>query len=157
MGKYNIFCDMDGVLTDFDLAYFNLTGIDLGGQHLNDKNFWDPINKGGVKFWSDMEWKSDGKMLWEHIEKYNPVLLSAPSRSNDSRVGKFQWVEKHLPGVTLILRSAERKRDFATPKSILIDDRKDNIDGWVESGGIGIHHKSAEETIEILKTKYNVK
>jgi hypothetical protein len=156
MDKYKIFCDMDGVLTNFDKAYFDLTGIDLGGKHLNDKNFWDPINKAGIEFWSKMGWMPDAPLLWGVIEKYNPTLLSAPSRSNDSRIGKFQWVEEHLPGVTLVLRSADRKRDFAAPNHILIDDREDNINGWIESGGIGILHTSATNTVEILKNKYNV-
>jgi hypothetical protein len=66
-------------------------------------------------------------------------------------------VERELPGTQLILRSAKHKKDFAEPNAILIDDRKDNIDGWIDAGGIGILHTSAEETIEILTTKYNFK
>ena len=154
--QYKIYCDMDGVLTNFEKAYFNLTGVDLAGRHLNDKNFWDPINSAGYEFWVNMEWMPDGKKLWSVISKYNPDLLSAPSRSNDSRVGKFDWVQKELPGVPLILRSASRKREFAAPNHILIDDREDNINGWIEDGGEGILHKSAEETLKILKEKYNI-
>jgi len=45
---------------------------------------------------------------------------------------------------------------FASPNSILIDDRKDNIDGWIENGGEGIVHTSAAETIKTLKEKYNL-
>ena len=56
-----------------------------------------------------------------------------------------------MPGTKLILRSAERKQEFATPQSILIDDRKDNIDRWKEAGGIGIYHTSAADTIQQLK------
>jgi hypothetical protein len=93
----------------------------------------------------------DGKRLWKYIEKHNPELLSAPSRQPDSRVAKHDWVNKELLGVHLILRSAKHKKDFATPKSILIDDRLDNIQGWREAGGIGIHHVSAKHTIDQLK------
>jgi hypothetical protein len=99
---------------------------------------------------------SDGHDLWDHISKYNPTILSAPSRQNDSRVGKVDWVNRELPGVPLILRSAKHKKDFASPNSILIDDRKDNIDGWIENGGEGIVHTSAAETIKTLKEKYNL-
>jgi hypothetical protein len=156
MSEYKIYCDMDGVLTDFNKAYFDLTGVDLTGQHLNDENFWNPINKAGYDFWVSMEWMPDGNDLWEVISKYNPTLLSAPSRSNDSRVGKFDWVERELPGVELILRSAKRKREFAAPNHILIDDRPDNIQGWIEDGGEGILHTSAAETLKTLKEKYNI-
>jgi hypothetical protein len=147
---------MDGVLTNFNKAYFDLTGVDITGQHFNDKNFWDPINNAGYDFWVNMEWMPDGNDLWEVISKYTPILLSAPSRNNDSRVGKFDWVQRELPGVELILRSASRKREFAAPNHILIDDRPDNIQGWIEDGGEGILHTSAAETLKILREKYNI-
>jgi len=93
----------------------------------------------------------NGKQLWNYIKKHNPEILSAPSRQNDSRVAKHDWVEKELPGTHLILRSAKHKKDFATPTSILIDDRLDNIRGWREAGGIGIHHINTKHTIDQLK------
>jgi hypothetical protein len=93
----------------------------------------------------------DGKQLWDYIKPYNPQLLSAPSRDESSKIGKFVWVKRNVPGTKLILRSAERKQEFATPNSILIDDRADNIQRWKDAGGIGIHHTSASDTIQQLK------
>ena len=43
-----------------------------------------------------------------------------------------------------------QKAAFAHKKAVLIDDRQRNIDVWVEAGGIGILHKTADETIEEL-------
>lgn len=149
--KYKIYCDMDGVLTDFDKAYHELTGKDISGVFHTSTHFWDPINKAGKKFWVNMEWASDGKKLWDYIKQYKPKILSAPSRQDDSRVGKHEWVERELPGVPLLLRTAKHKKDFAEPDAILIDDRLDNIEGWREKGGVGIHHTSANETIKELK------
>jgi hypothetical protein len=151
MENFRIYCDMDGVLVDFNKGYKELTGVDLGTEHRNDTHFWDPINKAGYDFWINLEWMSDGKRLLNYIEKYEPKLLSAPSRQEDSRVAKFDWVYKELPDVKLILRSAKHKKDFAGPKNILIDDRPDNIDGWIQSGGIGILHTSASDTIQKLQ------
>ena len=142
---------MDGVLVDFNKGYFELTGHILDGIHRTDEHFWDPINEAGYDFWINLDWMSDGKELWSYIEKYNPILLSAPSRQEDSRVAKLDWVYKELPGVRLILRSAKHKKDFASPTSILIDDRVDNIADWVGAGGIGILHKNTEDTISQLK------
>jgi FMN phosphatase YigB (HAD superfamily) len=149
--EFKIYCDMDGVLVDFDKGYKELTGKDIAGQHFNDTDFWDPINKAGYDFWINLEWMKDGKRLWNYIQKYNPELLSAPSRQNDSRVAKHDWVNRELPGVHLILRSAKHKKDFAAPNHILIDDRIDNIQGWREAGGIAIHHVSTKHTIDQLK------
>lgn len=150
--EYKIYCDMDGVLVDFNKGYKELTGVDLGTEHRNDTHFWDPINDAGYKFWINLGWMDDGKRLWKYIQKYNPELLSAPSRQNDSRVAKHDWVERELPGVHLILRSAKHKKDFAAPKNVLIDDRLDNIQGWRDAGGIGIHHVNTKHTIDQLKS-----
>ena len=149
--KYKLYCDMDGVLTDFDKSYLELTGVDIKNEFHDSPNFWDPINKAGVKFWSDMEWKGDGKRLWNYIEKHNPKLLSAPSRQVESRIGKLKWVERELPGVELILKYAKDKKDLSDKNSILIDDRLSNIEGWRERGGIGIHHINTKHTIDQLK------
>lgn len=142
---------MDGVLVDFNEGYYKLTGHKLDGVHRTDERFWDPINEAGYDFWINLNWMPDGKELWSYIEKYTPELLSAPSRQNNSRVAKHDWVNRELPGVHLILRSAKHKKDFASPKSILIDDRVDNIADWVGAGGIGILHKNTEDTILQLK------
>jgi hypothetical protein len=148
--KYIIYCDMDGVLVDFNMGYFELTGVDISGQYHTSKSFWSPIDKAGVSFWENLNWTSDGKELWNYIEKHKPTLLSAPSIKDDSKVGKHNWVKRELPGTKLILRKAENKRLFASPKAILIDDRLENIQGWIESNGIGILHTNTQDTIKRL-------
>ena len=149
--KYKIYCDMDGVLVNFIKGYFDLTGRDITGTYNTDREFWLPIDEAGLDFWVNLEWKPDGKKLWYYIKKYNPELLSSPSKQNESRVGKRQWVERELPGVHLILRSAHKKQEFANPDSILIDDRDTNVEEWRNAGGIGILHTSANDTIKQLQ------
>ena len=149
--KYKIYCDMDGVLVDFIRGYFELTGRDITGAYHTDKRFWEPIDAAGHKFWINLNWTPDGKELWDYIKKYSPELLSSPSIQNDSRVGKHDWVKRELPGVHLILRSASKKHEFASPDTILIDDRPSNIEQWISAGGIGILHTSAKDSIEQLK------
>ena len=150
--KFKIYCDLDGVLTDFDGAYFKLTGVDISDQFYEGSKFWEPINNAGVEFWSEMNWKEDGKRLWNYIKKYQPKILSAPSRHVESRIGKMKWVERELPNVELVLKYAKDKKDLSEPNSILIDDRIDNITGWREMGGIGIHHINTKHTIDQLKS-----
>ena len=151
MKKFFLYCDLDNVLVDFSKGYHKLTGIDLNGEFRQDADFWGPIDKAGYDFWVNLDWMKDGKKLWKYIEKYNPDILSAPSREDDSRVGKHDWVKREIPGAHLILRSMKHKKDFATPDAILIDDHMDNIKDWKEAGGIAIHHTSTEETIKQLK------
>jgi hypothetical protein len=147
---YKIYCDMDGVIVDFDKGYKELTGKEASFDTPKEE-FWAPIQKAGAEFWIKLQWMPDGKQLWNYIKPYNPQLLSAPSRDESSKIGKFVWVKRNVPGTKLILRSAERKQEFATPNSILIDDRADNIQRWKDAGGIGIHHTSAADTIQQLK------
>jgi hypothetical protein len=150
--EYTIYCDLDGVLVDFDRGYEELTGITT--QQADTKGveaFWAPLTTVGAKFWITLKWMPDGKQLWNYIEKYKPKLLSAPSREESSKLGKRVWVKRELPNVTLILRSAERKKEFANPNSILIDDREKNIKQWEDEGGIGIFHTNTSNTIKQLK------
>jgi hypothetical protein len=150
--QYQLFVDMDGVIVDFEDGYERLTGKDIKGNHVKgDGDFWQPITDAGVKFWAGLKWMPDGKELWSYIKSYNPEILSAPSREESSKIGKHVWIKNNIPGVKLILKSAPRKQELAEPNAILIDDRKDNIEQWVNAGGIGILHTSADNTITQLK------
>ena len=149
---YKIYCDMDGVLVDFESGYEKLTGIDLKGEYRPGvEDFWKPIEQAGVKYWASLKWMPDGKQLWGYIKQYTPELLSAPSKSESSKIGKYVWVKNNLPGTKLILRYASRKKELANPESILIDDRQVNIDQWEAAGGIGILHTSTDNTIQQLQ------
>ena len=153
-GGYEIYCDMDGVLCDFDKRFMEFSNDIPPGKYeskFGKKAFWKLISEKGVGYWVGIPWMSDGKQLWSYIKPYNPSLLSAPSMEESSRLGKRLWVRNNIPGTKLILRSAEQKQEFANPNAILIDDRPSNIEQWRAKGGIGILHTSADETIEQLK------
>mgnify|MGYP003642096520 FL=1 len=152
--KYKIFSDMDGVLTDFDASFKKASdGIaprDYEKKFGKDK-FWELIDGKGVGYWVGMPYMSDGEQYWNYIKDYDVELLSSPSRSSTSRLGKRLWVRNNMPGVKLTLAQASKKQNYANPDSILIDDRKSNIDQWISQGGIGILHTSASDTIQQLK------
>tara|TARA_B110000977_G_C11053331_1_gene483136 strand:+ start:282 stop:2252 length:1971 start_codon:yes stop_codon:yes gene_type:complete len=153
--KYKIYSDMDGVLTDFEKSFEKYSeGIpprEYEKKFGKDK-FWELIDgKGKVGFWVGMPWMEDAKQYWDYIKNYDVELLSSPSRSSTSRLGKRLWVRNNTPGVKLTLAQASKKQNYAAPNHILIDDRKSNIDQWISQGGIGILHTSAADTIQQLK------
>jgi hypothetical protein len=157
--KYLIFCDMDGVLVDFDKGYEELTGKNTKHADLQDKNeFWGLLarslkDKGLTEYdyWVNLPWMPDGQTLWDYIKGYNPYILTAPSRDPGSKQGKREWVER-LDGMKkLYFKPAHLKPEYSGKNRILIDDRKDTIDKWNEAGGIGIFHTSAANTIKQLK------
>jgi predicted kinase len=151
--QYKVYCDMDGVIVDFERGYNELTGKETPGvDSTYDKDdFWSAITKAGAKFWANLNWISDGQQLWSYIKQYNPKLLTAPSREESSRTGKLAWVDKNIPNTHVIFKQAKDKKDLAEPNAILIDDRKDNIQQWIDAGGIGIRHTSTESTIKQLQ------
>lgn len=151
--KYIIYQDLDGCLVDFDKGYKELTGYLPSDfeQKFGTEEFWKQIPEDTTDFWANLEWMPEGKQLWNYIKKYNPKLLSAPSRAETSKLGKKEWVNRELPGTKLILKGAKYKHEFARPNAILIDDRKDNIERWNNAGGIGIQYLSTDQVIKQLK------
>jgi FMN phosphatase YigB (HAD superfamily) len=149
--KWKIYCDMDGVLCDFEKRFGELSPWNI--QYYIDKNgldeFWKVVDNEGIRFWAGMDWMEDGKQLWEFLTKnYTDIeLLSSPSRAEHSRIGKHLWVRNHKLGVKLNLALSKHKQRYAAPNHILIDDKKSNIEEWESQGGIGILHTSTEETI----------
>ena len=152
--KYTLYCDMDGVLADFE-DRFEQFSDGLSTDEYRDKfginAFWKLIDNEGVGFWVGIPWMPDGKELYDYIKPNLFSLLSAPSYDNSSRLGKRLWVKNKIPGTKLILASRKNKQDYAKENAILIDDLKPTIDEWNAKGGIGILHTSAASTIEQLK------
>ena len=53
----------------------------------------------------------DGKKLFEFLKNYKDVeLLSSPSRSEHSRLGKRLWVRNHKLGIKLNLEYSKNKQ-----------------------------------------------
>ena len=144
--KYKIYCDMDGVLTDFEKRFDHFSG--MHPQEYEKKygieQFWHLIDtKIGVRFWVGMDWMPEGKRLWDFIKPYRPDLLTSPSRHNSSRLGKQLWARNNLnPKPKVIMAYSADKQRYANENSILIDDKKSNINEWAAKGGIAIRCKN---------------
>jgi phosphopantetheine adenylyltransferase len=157
MGKdYKIYLDMDGVIVDFDKRFTDLAG--MGPREYENsfgkEKFWDFIDSkekgGGVGFWVGMPWMPGGEALYNRVAQHNHALLSSPSRSESSKLGKRLWKKKYTPTTDLILSLAANKKNYANGDSILIDDRESNIQQWREAGGIGILYKSPSQVNQEL-------
>ena len=146
-----IFVDLDNTLTDFDKQLAELLNKKLirGWDFGNDPEIWKKIDDAGTKFWSEMDFMPDGQELWNFIKKFNPTVLTAPSRHPSSKKGKRSWVKKYLQDASCIID--EKKDKHAKKDYVLIDDRKKNIKKWEEAGGVGVLHKNTKSTIKKLK------
>mgnify|MGYP003971492745 FL=1 len=147
---YKIYCDMDGVLTNFEGRFEHFTGKHPQEyeKEFGVKQFWHLIDvKIGVRFWIGMDWMPRGKELWNFIQPYNPDLLTSPSRDNASRLGKQLWAKNNLnPKPKVIMAYSKDKQRYANENSILIDDKPSNIDEWRAAGGIAFKVKNGDIT-----------
>ncbi len=148
------FMDMDGVLVNFDKGFEKISGgipCKVYDKEYGIEAFWKLIDSHGSEFWSNLEWMPEGRALWDHVKGHNPVLLSAPSRDPVSKIGKELWRDKHIPGAKLIFASRQDKKYYAEPNHVLVDDRNDNVQSWIEAGGVGIVYVSTQQAIKDLK------
>lgn len=142
--EYTLYVDMDGVLCDFDGGVKELLGEPINQN--NKKLFWKKLKQMSeselVSHWANLDWTTQGKQLWNHVTKFNPIILSSPGTSMRSLIerGKTEWIEKHLsPAPSDIIYETEKEK-YATPTSIIIDDRDKVLDPWRAAGGIGIKY-----------------
>ena len=158
MSEYSrIYCDMDGVLCDFEKNIKNTLGISVKKwMSINPKHErWQPI-VAKSDFWSSM-WLNDGKNLWRFIEKYDPHILSTISQEDPNcKPGKNAWIRRNLgvPVSRVNLVQRHEKQNYAKvggKPSILIDDYEKNTKEFSMKGGVGITFKNASQVIGELK------
>jgi len=156
-GGLQIYCDMDGVLCDFDKRFRHYYEVDPREYYKEKgiKAFEEAVDKAGPQFWSKMDWMPGGRELWATISKHNPIILTSPSKFKYAKEGKKEWIETHLnpqPKDIIFAQTGQKHTKMITdPKrSILIDDYYPNLEPWKQLGGIGIMHKDIDKTKDIL-------
>lgn len=146
-----IFCDMDGVLVDFDGEFFKNHGI--LPHKLPRQELWQ-IVLDTKDYWVNLPKLKDADKLVNYLKKYGfQILTGLPQYGFDkAEKEKKQWLKNNygiVDGVICCL--SKDKQNYGKAKDILIDDRPNNIEKWEEMGGIGILHTSADETIKKLQ------
>ena len=166
---HRVFCDLDGVLVDFERGFVELPEnteklTPAEYEKKNGKNsIWKIIDKHGEDFWVNLYWTRDGRELWDYIKRYKPIILSAPSRHPGCIAGKTKWIKQNL-GIKgeVVTKSEDFTSDsriildrlkYKYAKSandILIDDTEEKLKGWTKHGGTGIHHDDSTDTVRVL-------
>lgn len=152
-----LYLDLDGVFADFDSRV-----VELCGQHYkSDPTFWATLQMVPRLFYNldPMPYAKDFYAALKDV-KHKEFLTALPMLTKElvtAPEDKTEWVKKHLdPEVQVNCVPGWRvKAQFATPKSILIDDFERNILAWREAGGIGIVHYDPIQTLKELEPYMN--
>ena len=150
-----IFVDMEDVLVDFNDHYESCFGRRWNNiENVEDR--WKPLNE-NPQWYATIPIKKDAVVLMNYL--YNTfsrssipvkILTATGYKWVEVGVAKQEWVNKHL-GVgmydMLMVVHGKDKHHFAQDGSLLIDDMVRNVEPWINVGGLGIVHKSAEKTI----------
>lgn len=158
-----IYFDMDGVLADFDRGVRELCGIEPSDQEHQiageDDIMWTAI-RDIEHFYDRLELMPGAKEMFDLLNtKYTgrcEILTGIPKERRGIETAgddKISWVRRLLSkDIPIHVVYKEDKKNYCTGKgNILIDDYSRNINEWEKYGGTGILHRSADETIGILK------
>ena len=174
--EYQIYCDMDGVLVDFEQGAVDyitekikageaedlrlaikreyITKGDLSGVGKNKdvRAYMREQLKDAADFWENLSWLPDGPALWGAISPYDPNILTTPM-GYGSEIGKQAWIDKNLKPLPQKVFMSDEKYKWANKNSILIDDWEKNTIPWEDHGGIAIIHAdgSLEKTLSRLR------
>lgn len=147
-----LYLDMDGVLANFNKTYsaYNPTKEDR-------TRFRDSVMT--YRIFEDLDKMSDTDILLAGVAKIPnlriEILTSMGTfnvdQGNEAKRQKLFWLNKHnITYNANFVRTKTEKAQFATEKSILIDDSIGCIDPFNKKGGLGILHTSARDSLEQL-------
>lgn len=160
MKDFTLYLDMDGVLCDFVQHFVECFGHwypqikntnnfeilmtlpkDECARHMNNYPEW----------YYTIPWMPQGELLFEYCRDNfsNIKILTTPFDSVKAcKKDKSRWVLDNLGNYEIIF--SHHKHEYANKNSILIDDRKYNIDPFVERGGHGILYTDFDDCIHQL-------
>ena len=150
-----IYCDMDGVLADFQGAF----NKQFGGNFKDAR--WPELPEDSFLNLPKMK---DANRLWGFIKKHKPRILTATPRESRGPIAKRSgedkiiWMKVNFGVKRNDVYTVKRKdkKHFNTAHdgrpNVLIDDHLGNIEEWRVGGGLGVHHTSADSSIKQLKS-----
>lgn len=151
-----IYLDMDGVLCNFEKRYFELYNEHPSSSR--DTKNWSEnwTNFVSTKQFESLEIFPGAIQLLRYVRRTEipiEILTSSGGAKYHDLVAaqKNIWLKKQ--GLTYkrnVVPNRSLKAEYATSDTILIDDTEDVIVAFKRADGIGILHKSIDETLQTL-------
>jgi hypothetical protein len=161
---------MDGVLCDFeggvDRHVPGLPWKDLNRSRshlpkelilLKDR-MYDYVINHSPEFWINLDWMPNAWSMFCYVQRtFKHVGIITAPLTGDSMCpdGKREWIKRNLFGIQEIVVTKDKEKYVGIipgDVQVLIDDRQDNIEKWIEAGGVGILHEDPEDTVYHLES-----
>ena len=169
--QQTIYLDMDGVLADFNDAARKFLGASLIEERAAaQRGRWLPehweIIKSDERFYRYLPKTDLADPLVNLARQFRDVLnwnlriLTAIPKNNDmprAFQDKVEWVISYYPDIPVYFGPFSRdKARFAQPGDILVDDRQDNCNDWLQAGGkpIKVNDQDRSTALEELNRIY---
>lgn len=152
--------DLDGVLVDLKKGLSEKTGKKLDFIHSEEftgifKNYVHNLSFAeSVQFWADLPPTEGYLDIWQSVKFYKPLILTSVSGKTPAIYGKELWCKKYLEidsSRVFCSKNSKEKRNYASKKSLLVDDFIDNVSQFIDAGGFAIHHVETTSTILQIK------
>lgn len=166
-----MFIDLDGVMVDLNAGLKSMMNFQFPPYSDTDQyrktihDMWFRMLVDQPMFWRNLQPMKGYMNLYNQICRIDPepMILSATPEpyagwsNDDCVVQKTAWVMNRISPSqatrTIITKSKLKQEQIARypdHKCVLIDDHPGNIKRWNAAGGIGILHRTNEETIEMI-------
>ena len=158
---YKIYVDMDGVLSDWEAQFKRYSGgipVNTYDNLHGKQNRFKLVNKNSPEYYANMPWMKDGKLLYNFVNSFPNVQILSHAPDAKSKIGKQQWLkDKGITFEANLVPNRKDKSKFATDDSVLIDDREDVVNDFINAGGKAILHTNSIDTINQLKEILGIK
>lgn len=96
--EFRVFCDLDGVLVDFESGIRRVFPNEPNIHHVTDVrrvDMWRRLEASGP-FFETLPWTNQGKALWKLIQPLRPDILTGVPAHQSSRTEKYAWCAREL-------------------------------------------------------------
>jgi len=157
-----LYLDMDGVVADFDEYAARTLGVPPS-QGIYPEEVWYKLAT-NARLYRDLKPTTYATQLVYQCEQfcskkqYDLKFLTAVPKGNDvpwAFYDKVYWARNYFATIPVMFGPFSKdKHVHCKSGDILIDDRLSNIEEWKAAGGIAIHHKNIDATLQELSKLY---